>query len=169
MRFFSTHFRLTIRALIIFAVSFALDVSLASAQGNSAATPNNRKWNYEEIAKAPEKARAKQNPFGGSPDAVRAGGKLFERHCAECHGMKAEGGRRAPSLLQVEVQQASPGTLFWVLTNGVVWHGMPVWSKLPEPQRWQIVAFLKSFKDSAGTSAPALPEPTTHFVQDQVR
>ena len=23
---------------------------------------------------------------------------------------------------------------------------MPDWSKLPEPQRWQIVAFLKSFR-----------------------
>jgi hypothetical protein len=31
-----------------------------------------------------------------------------------------------------------------VLTNGVVRHGMPVWSKLPEPQRRQIVSYLKS-------------------------
>jgi hypothetical protein len=30
------------------------------------------------------------------------------------------------------------------LTNGVVWHGMPVWSKLPEPERWQIVTFIES-------------------------
>jgi hypothetical protein len=43
-----------------------------------------------------------------------------------------------------EVQQATPGTLFWILTNGVVRRGMPVWSKLPEPQRWQIVTYLKS-------------------------
>ena len=43
-----------------------------------------------------------------------------------------------------QVQQASPGTLFWILTNGVVRRGMPVWSKLPEPQRWQIVSYLKS-------------------------
>src|ERR1039458_2643568 len=42
-----------------------------------------------------------------------------------------------------QVQQASPGTLFWILTNGVVRRGMPVWSKLPEPQRWQIVSYLK--------------------------
>jgi hypothetical protein len=30
------------------------------------------------------------------------------------------------------------------LTNGVVRRGMPVWSKLPEPQRWQLVSFIKS-------------------------
>ncbi len=57
---------------------------------------------------------------------------------------QAEGGRRAPSLRAEEVQRATPGTLFWILTNGVVRRGMPVWSKLPEPQRWQIVTYVKS-------------------------
>ena len=51
-------------------------------------------------------------------------------HCAECHGEMAEGGRKAPSLLAEQVPQATPDTLFWILTNGVVRHGMPVWSKL---------------------------------------
>src|SRR5579863_5860932 len=54
-------------------------------------------------------------------------------------GEAAEGSRKAPSLLADPVQQATPGTLFWILTNGVVRRGMPVWSKLPEPERWQIV------------------------------
>jgi hypothetical protein len=52
-------------------------------------------------------------------------------------------------LLRDEVQQATPGTLFWILTNGIVWHGMPVWSKLPEPERWQIVTFLQSLNSRA--------------------
>ncbi len=56
----------------------------------------------------------------------------------------ADGGKKGPSLRADEVQQATPGTLFWLLTNGVVRHGMPVWSKLPEPQRWQLVSFIKS-------------------------
>jgi len=77
---------------------------------------------------------------------VAAGGKLFEQHCADCHGRKAGGARKGPSLLREEVQQATPGTLFWILTNGVVRRGMPVWSKLPEQQRWQIVTFLQSLK-----------------------
>jgi mono/diheme cytochrome c family protein len=134
--------------LIIVACSFGFNAHVASAQKNSLPATNNQKWTYDEIKNAPEKARVRQNPFEKDHDAVLAGGKLFERHCAECHGLKAEGGKRAPSLLHEEVQQAAPGTLFWVLTNGVVWHGMPVWSKLPEPQRWQIVTFLKSFKPS---------------------
>ena len=70
--------------------------------------------------------------------------------------MKAEGGKRAPSLLRDEVQRATPGALFWVLTNGVVRRGMPDWSKLPEPERWQIVAFLKSFGSSEREASPRI-------------
>jgi mono/diheme cytochrome c family protein len=143
-----------ILGLIIFACSFGFGAHVVSAQKNSPPVSNNQKWNYDEIKKAPEKARVLQNPFEKDPDAVLAGGKLFERHCAECHGLKGEGGKRAPSLLREEVKQAAPGTLFWVLTNGVVWHGMPVWSKLPEPQRWQIVTFLRSFKTSVTPGDP---------------
>jgi cytochrome c oxidase cbb3-type subunit 2 len=86
------------------------------------------------------------------PDAVAAGGKLFGQHCAECHGEMAEGGKKGPSLRAGEVQRSTPGTLFWLLTNGVVRRGMPVWSKLPEPQRWQLVTYIKSL-------APA-PQPS---------
>src|SRR6267378_7082081 len=86
---------------------------------------------YGEIEKAPEKARAKRNPFEQNPDAVSAGKIVFEQHCAECHGETALGGKKAPSLRAVEVQGANPGAIFWILTNGVVRRGMPVWSKLP--------------------------------------
>jgi mono/diheme cytochrome c family protein len=99
---------------------------------------------YAEIGKAPEKARAKRNPLKNDPDAAAAGGILFEQHCAECHGETAEGGKKGPSLRAEEVQTAEPGAIFWILTNGVVRKGMPVWSKLPEPQRWQLVSFIKS-------------------------
>jgi len=135
--------------------TYGLSPRLASAQQTNAPATNGKKWNYNEIKKAPEKARLRLNPFENDPEAILAGGKLFERNCADCHGMKAEGGRRAPSLLRDEVQQASPGTLFWVLTNGVSWHGMPVWSKLPEAQRWQIVTFLKSFRQPLNPEKPS--------------
>jgi mono/diheme cytochrome c family protein len=154
MRTPKTALRVTRFALLTMAGVLVLGASRAAAQENAATTASVQKWNYDELTNAPEKARARQNPLEGDPDAVRAGGKLFERHCAECHGMKAEGGKRAPSLLRGEVQQAPPGVLFWVLTNGVVWHGMPVWSKLPEPQRWQIVTFLKSLNISATPGGP---------------
>ena len=68
------------------------------------------------------------------------------------------GGKKAPSLRVTEVQTASPGALFYILTNGVVRKGMPVWSKLPEPQRWQLVSYLKSLgAATAGASQPTKP------------
>lgn len=99
---------------------------------------------YAELQKAPEKARNRANPLQTDPEAVAAGAIVFEQHCAECHGNAGEGSRKAPSLLVPEVQNATPGTLFWLITNGVVRKKMPVWSKLPEPQRWQLVRYVKS-------------------------
>ena len=99
---------------------------------------------YSELHKVPEKAARRSNPLENDPDAVAAGRLLFEDHCAECHGDDGKGGRKGPSLRVPDVRDATPGTLFWLLTNGVVRKKMPAWSKLPEPQRWQLVRFLKS-------------------------
>jgi mono/diheme cytochrome c family protein len=86
--------------------------------------------------------------LANDPDAIPAGRKLYDRHCASCHGSSGEHGRKGPGLRAADVQAASDGALFWVLTQGNVRAGMPVWSKLPEPQRWQITTYLKSLGPS---------------------
>jgi mono/diheme cytochrome c family protein len=129
----------------------ALAVPLGAAQRESAPAPKDDSV-YAELAKAPKKAVARRNPMEHDPEAVAAGANLFDQHCAECHGATAEGGRKGPSLLAPQVQQATPGTIFWILTNGVVRRGMPVWSKLPEPQRWQLVSYIKSLGAAEKTS-----------------
>ena len=116
----------------------------SKAQTNNSSSAAKRKAFYSELAKAPDKAVARPNPLSSDAEAAAAGEKLFGMHCAECHGATANGTRRAPSLRVDPVQHASPGALFWVLTNGAVRRGMPVWSKLPEPQRWQLVSYIKS-------------------------
>lgn len=130
---------------ILAASACLLGVSQGLAQKpSSGEVVKHKDYFYAEIAKAPEKARAKRNPLETDREAVAAGSNLFEQHCAECHGDSADGGRKGPSLRVQEIQGASDGALFWLLTNGVVRRGMPVWSKLPEPQRWQLVSFIKS-------------------------
>src|ERR1700722_17708865 len=91
---------------IVVACSFALCIPSVPAQDHTEGATNGHKLNYAELRKVPEKARLKMNPLENDPDAPIAGGKLFERSCAECHGLKAEGGKRGPSLLRGEVQQA---------------------------------------------------------------
>jgi mono/diheme cytochrome c family protein len=120
-------------------------LAVAAVSGAQSSAPAAKSSSvYAELGKAPKKAIARRNPLEKDPEAVAGGEKLFELHCGECHGEMAEGGKKGPSLRADEVQQATPGTLFWVLTNGVVRRGMPVWSKLPEPQRWQLVSYIKS-------------------------
>jgi len=43
--------------------------------------------------------------------------------------------------------------LFWLITNGVARKGMPVWAKLPEAQRWQLIRYIKSLGLKGDTNA----------------
>jgi mono/diheme cytochrome c family protein len=127
---------------IAVALSFFVTPVVSMAQQDQSTSSTNS--SYVELAKAPKKAVARHNPLESDPEAAAAGAQLFTRHCAECHGETAEGGKKGPSLRASEVQQATPGAIFWILTNGVVRRGMPVWSKLPDAQRWQLVSYIKS-------------------------
>jgi mono/diheme cytochrome c family protein len=127
-------------------------IGVVMAQSDGSLRTKLDKSVYAELSKAPAKAASRQNPLESDPEAVAAGAKLFQLHCAECHGSNADGGKKGPSLRAEEVQQVTPGTLFWVLTNGVVRKGMPVWSRLPEPQRWQLVTYIKSLSATQKTA-----------------
>jgi len=140
-------------------VSVVLAQSRSSGKPPVAAAPGYDPAIYAELQKAPAKARNGANPFENDPHAVAAGAILFEQHCAECHGKSAEGTPKAPSLVVREVQSATPGTLFWLLTNGVVRKKMPVWSKLPEPQRWQLVRYIKSLGGPALSAESPAAQP----------
>lgn len=97
-----------------------------------------------ELRRAPPSTRSLKNPFTGQPDAIAAGKKLFERHCAQCHGTNARGQDNAPDLHSQEIRNAPPGSLFWVLRNGRIRKGMPSWSRLPDQQIWQLVTYLQT-------------------------
>jgi mono/diheme cytochrome c family protein len=99
-------------------------------------------WNL--IQQVPAKAAFKTNPMESDERTRRAGAKLFARECAACHGVNAEGFKKAPPLRNSDVHHAPAGTLFWILENGSLHRGMPSFAHLPEAQRWQIVTFLHS-------------------------
>jgi mono/diheme cytochrome c family protein len=106
----------------------------------------------------PEADRQRTNPLAGQADAIAAGGRMFEDHCAKCHGDDALGRGKRPSLRSDRVQHATDGEIFWLLKNGNLGKGMPTWAALPEPMRWQIIAYLKSLGPDA---PPATDKPAT--------
>jgi mono/diheme cytochrome c family protein len=98
------------------------------------------------VQHAPPKFAQLLNPYEGDEAALTAGRKLFQRECAACHGIDARGIGKAPPLIIPDVSLAAPGALFWVLRNGSLKRGMPSYAHVPEPQRWQIITYLKSVR-----------------------
>ena len=143
--------------MVLAGIGIMLFASSVTAQKETA-TERKNTLAETALAQVPERARVRKNPFVGDAQAAAAGGKLFQEHCANCHGEKAGGTRPGTSLLREGVMEAMPGTLFWIITNGVVRHGMPVWSKLPEPERWQIVTFIQSLKPQSLKSQSLKPQ-----------
>ena len=98
------------------------------------------KW----LHRVPDEDRARVNPLAGQASAAAAGKTLFAQNCAKCHGPDANGRPNRPSLRSERIRTATDGDLAWMLKNCNPYKGMPPWSSLPEQQRWQIIAYLRT-------------------------
>jgi len=100
-------------------------------------------------------------------DVVANGAEIFRVNCSMCHGPMADGNgtvgdklaangyTKPPNLMAPTTQNRSDGSMFWVITNGVV--VMPKFGLLlPEQDRWSVVAYLRWL--ATQTAAPA-PKP----------
>lgn len=134
LRFQSRRFSCIALSLLI--LVFAALLTIAHAAGSA--------W----MTKVPAKDHARTNPYGAQSDAVAAGRRLFLEHCAQCHGHDAEGSGKRPSLRSDLIQSGvTEGDLHWLLVNGNMKKGMPSWAKLPDPQLWQLISYIKSLHD----------------------
>jgi len=97
---------------------------------------------------APSKDALNANPLATRTGAVAGGRKLFHQHCSTCHGEGARGSTKAPDLTQSDVQVQTDGALFWKISGGNSRQGMPAFSFLPGPQRWQLVLHVRAAASS---------------------
>jgi cytochrome c oxidase cbb3-type subunit III len=92
------------------------------------------------------------NPLTRNAASVEAGQKRFRQLCASCHGRDGEGGQgegQGPNLMNSwEVRRAKDAQLFSSVKNGVKGTQMPAFP-LPEPQVWELVAFVRSLNAPA--------------------
>jgi mono/diheme cytochrome c family protein len=108
----------------------------------SLAAASSTRW-----AQIPTKDHAQANPLANQPEAIEAGALVFREHCQQCHKANAQGdGHKRPSLRSERIRTASDGDIEWFLRQGDLGHGMPSWSSLPQAQRWQVVAYLRSIQ-----------------------
>lgn len=97
---------------------------------------------------APEKDAARKNPLAAKPELAAGGQRVFSRSCASCHGdAEHRATSKAPDLGGEAVQAQSDGAIFWKITNGNTKKAMPSWGSIPEPQRWQLVLYVRSLRD----------------------
>lgn len=123
-----------IRTLALFCLILSGSLLVGAAAGS--------RWD-----RVPAKDHARSNPLATQAASVPAGALVYKEHCAQCHRNDAMGdGHKKPPLRSDRIKSASDGDLEWFLRQGDLGHGMPSWSSLPEAQRWQLVAYLRSIQ-----------------------
>jgi cytochrome c oxidase cbb3-type subunit III len=92
-----------------------------------------------------------RNPHTSRED-VAAGARSYRSHCAECHGLKGEGGR-GPDLTRGEYRHgSSDAALFKTISVGIPGTQMPG-IYYEDVQIWELVAFVRAL------AAPGPPQP----------
>ena len=137
-------------------INLFLLLSIAAITGFSMTRyPQNEEW------KAPSSADTLINPLAKTSSQVKSGQRIFENLCWTCHGLNGDGKGPAAAALpvrpadfsQYHVQRQTDGALFWKITNGR--GNMASYRQVLSPtQRWQLVFYLREYRNSADASIP---------------
>ncbi len=117
--------------------------------------PGARHWHYM-LRGVPDGYAEQRTTAARTQDTIRSGGRLYEAHCASCHGPSGFGVKDetqsllpSPALLAFLVQKpiAVDEYLLWSISEG----GTPFDSAMPafkdrltREEIWQIVAFMRA-------------------------
>ena len=114
------------------------------------------------LSGAPSRAAAQAGDAG-------AGKAVYERKCAGCHGEKGDGKGPAAELLAPKPRDFTAGLykirstankvptdqdLFRIITAGMPGTSMPAWAVLPERDRRNVLAYIKTFAAEKLKEAP---------------
>lgn len=100
----------------------------------------------------PAEATELQNPYPATPESLAEAREHWVDHCAACHALDGSGnaalGRNlyppAPDMRAAYVQNLRDGELYYIITNGVRFTGMPAWGGEHTPEEtWHLVAFIR--------------------------
>ena len=141
--------------LLIVAGAFALFLWFRSHGFSAKAEPS---WLEAKLARQarriaiPADAKELKNPFELTDERLKESREHFIEHCSMCHGILGRGdasiGRnlypKVPNMNEANTQQLTDGELFYVISNGVRFTGMPAWGSEDSPESiWGLVAFIR--------------------------
>ena len=108
----------------------------------------------------PEENRMVVSPFKFVPDSVKKGEAIFLKNCQSCHGLPGKGNwaKITPppgDPASDKFQKQKDGELFYRITTGKI--PMPEFRNiLSENERWNVIAFFRSFNPSYVQPNPVL-------------
>ena len=151
--------RLILRLIILICVcvilaAFAILVVAPQLNWNATAKPSKLEARiagvilHRVIARA---ASSQTNPFPPSAENISAGEREFGEHCAVCHAL--DGSAHDPlgadfyppiSRLQHGAQDWSDAELYYIVSNGIRYTGMPGFGKHHDPDEiWKMILWIR--------------------------
>ena len=132
------------------------DLSLGKERGSGGSTCSRSRYRNagaqaQEARRNPEAQKLK-NPEPQNAESVEAGKKLYQRHCAACHGpngkgdggMALSGGEPSDLTDGAWDHGSTDGEIFVVIRDGVSADMLAYKDKLTEKQIWQVVNYIRS-------------------------
>ena len=89
-----------------------------------------------------------------TPADVAAGAKIFRSHCAECHGLKGEGGRGPNLTTGNYFHGGTDADLYRNIAEGIPGTAMPSLF-FPQEFIWQVVAYVRSLSQANAGAKPS--------------
>ena len=147
------------------------------------ATAQHQRPTYHVLQKALERSVARRAsdvkvPPLDSPERLRLGAELFDRHCVQCHGAPgvapepfALALRPHATPLQRTARDHDARYVYWVVRHGIKMTAMPAWEfRLSEDETWAVVAFvmgLDRLSPSEYATATGRPAATSVLPPDE--
>ncbi len=100
----------------------------------------------------PKGAKELKNPFPLTGESLLEAREHWVEHCSTCHALDGSGnttiGRnlypKAPDMRDLDTQKLTDGELFYIISNGVRFTGMPAWGGEDSPQSiWELVGYIR--------------------------
>lgn len=129
---------MAMRGVILFAVAFTT-LAFSGFLGAGPSPEVNGLPQEDKTAKP-----AAEHPVQGEASDTAAGKKLFEPHCAVCHGIEGRGGGRGPNLNRVHLEHAPDDAVLKSVIEDGIPPEMPAAWYMSEKDVNNVVAYVRS-------------------------